>query len=65
MTRNEFTDKLNYCRREYEFLAAVKPGCHDCHQFNRDQQTCKTYGPVPSEHVETGCDDWEFLDTPF
>lgn len=65
MNRLEFTDRLNYCRREVEFLASVSAGCAACQRFNGDAQVCETFGPVPADFIAVGCADWEFDEVPF
>lgn len=65
MTRLDLQDRLNYCRRELDFLTNVQTGCDRCDHFNGDTKTCKTFGPVPADFIAQGCDDWEFNDVPF
>ena len=63
MTRLEFEDRICAVRKELKYLEAVKPGCTACDHY--DKNTCKLYGQIPADFVEIGCDQWEFMDTPF
>lgn len=63
MNRNEFQDRLNYCRRELQWLEAQSCDCSTCAM--RTDNICKTYGPIPAEFMAQGCDEWVFDDVPF
>lgn len=65
MTRNEFEDRLNYCRRELVFLLEQKINCTTCSLFVRDAKVCQRFGQVPDDFIEKGCDEWDFDDVPF
>ena len=65
MNRNEFTDRLNYCRRELESLQAVQMNCMSCASFETDAKACKRFGPVPADFIAAGCADWYWYDIPF
>lgn len=65
MTRTEVEDRLMYCKREHDMLAAVHAdmGCRKCWHYAAP--VCKKHGPVPTEFVEKGCDEWDYNDCPF
>ena len=65
MNRREFADRIDYCRRELEWLQAQPANCTTCTQFTAATQTCKRFGPVPAHFVQQGCEEWEFDETPF
>ena len=52
MNRNEFTDRINYCKRELDWLIAQPTNCTTCAQFVSDAKVCDRYGPVPAEFID-------------
>lgn len=65
MNRNEHQDRIDYCKRELEWLLATPTNCTTCTQFVSDPKVCKRFGPVPDEFINQGCNEWEFDDVPF
>ncbi len=65
MTRNELTDRINYCRRELESLSALKTNCTTCDIFSQSSKRCGRFGEVPQDFVEQGCDGWQYNEPPF
>jgi hypothetical protein len=65
MNRNEFQDRLNYCRREFEMLSAARTDCTRCANNDATANVCQKFGPIPVEFVAQGCDEWEFDEVPF
>ena len=63
MNRSEFTDRLNYAQREVKFLKSVKMNCTSCEKFSDGK--CATFGEVPPDFVQRGCDEWSFDEVPF
>jgi hypothetical protein len=65
MNRLEFQDRLNFCRRELEALAAVRIGCGTCARFENTNRACKKFGPVPAGFSGQECEEWDYDDIPF
>lgn len=65
MNRRKYQDRIDYCRRELEWLMAQPINCTTCAQFDRDAKVCKSFGPVPDDFVAKGCDEWDFDEIPF
>jgi len=63
MNRIEFDDRISYVRKELAGLEAVQTGCMGCSRYS--DGVCKQHGPVPADFIPTGCDQWDYQDTPF
>lgn len=65
MNRAEFQERVNYCKRELDFLMAVEAGCNRCAKFSSSSKKCADFGEVPADFIAIGCDNWIFDDVPF
>ena len=60
MTRTELADRIGYCRKELTGLEAIVTECRSCHELQ--DGACRHYGPVPTDFMAKGCDDWIMSD---
>ena len=64
MNRADFTERVNYYRSELNMLESVAMNCTRCASYQLNS-VCRTYGPIPPEFVQQGCDEWFFDNIPF
>lgn len=65
MNRNEHQERIDFCKRELEWLIKQPTNCTTCTLFDGTATVCKRFGPVPAEFIAQGCDEWDFDDVPF
>lgn len=67
MSRSQLEDRINYCKRELDWLLSVQTNCHNCDSLKYKSSHCMKYDQdVPADYmVRNDCPDWQFNDVPF
>jgi len=67
MSRAQLEDRINFCKRELDYLMALKPSCNNCENIRYKTAFCNKFQQeVPAEYLHgNDCPEWSFDDVPF
>lgn len=67
MSRLQLEDRINYCKRELQWLLSVQTNCQNCDHLKYQSAHCMKFKQnIPPDFMANNdCPEWSFNDVPF